>query len=219
MPRSCTVCIHKKLEAINKLIVAGEPNRRIASQYGLTEAAIRRHKKKHLPGSLIKAQAVTEVAQANNVMLQLQRCFERVNLLFDACDRWLRDADDPSRYDIGPRADDVIVTYYGPDNKTKEGRASKAPLSNLLAKLNAKGYQIEKWETRYADPRTLILKTAQQLQGQTELLARLMGELNNGMTVNIIYNQEWIEMKTVIIETLEPYPEVQIEMVKALEGK
>ena len=44
-------------------------------------------------------------------MAELRRCFERVNLLFDACDRWLRDADDPSRYDIGPRAAEVLVTY------------------------------------------------------------------------------------------------------------
>lgn len=127
---------------------------------------------------LSKAKAAQEIVQSNKVMTELQRCFNRVNLLFDACDRWLRDADDPSRYDIGLRAEEVKVTYFEPGQDGDMGRLRKASLAHLLAKIEGGGYQVEGWGgSRTADPRELILKTATRLQGQIELLAKLTGEL------------------------------------------
>ena len=48
MPQICTVCKHPKLQEINSALIQATPNRRIATQYGLSEAARRRHRANHL---------------------------------------------------------------------------------------------------------------------------------------------------------------------------
>lgn len=60
MARPCTVCTHSERLAIDQALLAGElSNRRIASQYDVTERAIRNHKAEHL------AERMAEVAERN----------------------------------------------------------------------------------------------------------------------------------------------------------
>lgn len=160
------------------------------------------------------------MAQASELMTQLQRCFRRVNLLFDACDRWLRDAENPNQYDIGPRATDISVTYWEDGPKGRRVKR-KAKLSSLLAEItchNGRGRTIELVETKHADPRELVLKTAARLQAQVELLAKLIGELQQeGRTVNITLSAEWIELRTIMLQVLAPYPDARLAVARALE--
>jgi len=206
--RACTVCTSPNRAEIDKALVSGESNRRIAAHFSVPETSLRRHKTEHLPLVVEAAkqrsapkqtgapnrrteatQAASVVAVAGEIVHQekrelrhvadvgeeLARCFHRVNLLFDACDGWLRDADDPTRYDIGPRAEEIVVTYTIPNGDGIPFRA-KGKLSDLLAEVRTgKGAMETTGETKYADPRTLVLKTAEQLQSQTQLLARLLG--------------------------------------------
>jgi len=174
--RKCSVCSHPAVNEINEMLVNNVSFNEITTIYNdLTEMSLMRHKKNHLPKVLSKAKEAQEIVQGDIVMAELKRCFKRINLLFDACDRWLRDADDPSRYDIGPRAEDVRITYLEPGQDG--GRPKKAPISQLLARIEGTGYKVESWESKHADPRELVLKTANRLQGQIELLAKLTGEL------------------------------------------
>jgi len=71
MPRTCTVCVHPAREAIDKALIAGEPYRGIAKRYEASEAAMFRHRE-HLPATLVKAQAAETVAQADDLLQQLQ---------------------------------------------------------------------------------------------------------------------------------------------------
>jgi len=64
MPQPCTICTHTSRPEIDRLIVSGEPNQRVATKFGVTESAIRRHRASHLPQALAKAQAAKEVARA-----------------------------------------------------------------------------------------------------------------------------------------------------------
>ncbi len=72
MPNACKVCSHEQRPAIDQALVTDAPNRRIASQYGMSEAAVRRHKAEHLPVSMVKAQEQTDVRQAIDVVKQLK---------------------------------------------------------------------------------------------------------------------------------------------------
>lgn len=47
--RPCTVCTHGERTAIDKALVRGTAFRRIAKDYGLSEAAVRRHANNHVP--------------------------------------------------------------------------------------------------------------------------------------------------------------------------
>jgi hypothetical protein len=66
------------------------------------------------------------------------------------------------------------------------------------------------------------LKTALQGIGQAraclELLAKVRGELQQEGQVNITFNAEWIELRSIILQTLEPYPEARERLAEALEG-
>jgi len=64
------------------------------------------------------------------------------------------------------------------------------------------------------------LKTALQgireARGCLELLAKLQGELQEGTTINILVNPQWIELRTLILKALEPYPEARLRLAQAL---
>lgn len=49
MPRTCTICSHQLAAEIDDRLVAGQTNRRIAAQFKLSEAAVRRHRADYLP--------------------------------------------------------------------------------------------------------------------------------------------------------------------------
>jgi hypothetical protein len=85
MSQPCTICTHAKRRAIDEELVAGAPNRRIASRYHVIETSVRRHRQRHLPEKMVKAQEAEDVRQAIDVVAQLKA----VNA---ACWRVLTDA-------------------------------------------------------------------------------------------------------------------------------
>lgn len=49
-----------------------------------------------------------------------------------------------------------------------------------------------------------------------ELLAKLLGELQEGQTVNILVMPEWQAIRAAIISALRPFPQAQIAVAEAL---
>jgi hypothetical protein len=101
----------------------------------------------------------------------LFRLRTRLNRLLDACDGWLSDPDTPDKYDIGLRAEEVVVLY-----KDTDGRRRRAPLSSLLQMLNDGGMQVAA-SPRMADPRSLILRTAAELRQTATACSTLMRDM------------------------------------------
>jgi hypothetical protein len=157
MPRSCSVCEHDLSHEINvALVQPGASNRRIASQYGLTERAIRNHRTEHIPELLLKASQATEVARADELLAQVEEL-----------------------------------------------------------RLKAMGVLEEAEEAH--DHRT-ILAAIDRASKQLELLARLLGELNEQPVVNLHISPEWVELRTAIVVALEPHPDARDAVVRAIEG-
>jgi hypothetical protein len=196
MARACTVCTHSQREGIETALVGREPNRRIAARFAIPETSLRRHAKEHLPQVLahatqparaarnrretahLAAAVAAEEQRGINVLVELERCFARVNKLFDACDAWLTDPDDASKYDIGPRGNEIQVTYFeaiAPEVMVRR----KASLEELLNRVHDSGLRVDRSETKYADPRKLVLDTAGQLVTQLRLLVELMERAQN----------------------------------------
>jgi len=71
MGRQCTVCGHKDVEEINKLLLCSDSYRDIARQFGLSKDALARHKESHMPELLLKSQEVKETLQADNLLDQI----------------------------------------------------------------------------------------------------------------------------------------------------
>jgi len=83
MPQPCSICVHPHREEIDRDIVSGAPNRRIATQYGLSESAVRRHKAGHLPPTIAKAGEAIEVAHADTLLDQVHTLLDKARSLTD----------------------------------------------------------------------------------------------------------------------------------------
>ncbi len=241
MPPTCSICRHAKRADIDLAIVRGTSLRDIAAQFGVSHNAVGRHKTKCVAEQIERAEKIVRArqpapvskeaeraavriveardAQALDVMTELRRIFDRMNKMLAACDAWLTDVDDPDRYDIGPRAHELSVTYEdvidGDDGPITLRR--KAKLSDLLAEV--KGERPRTFtmvETKSADPRDLIVKVSAQLKGQIELLAKLLGELSDAPTINIVMSPEWVALRRSIQSALIPYPEALAAVVTAV---
>src|SRR6476659_2243102 len=216
MPRRCGVCDHKKREEIDRELVGREkPFRYFPERYGIPLTTVYRHYCEHVPARLAKAQGATEAVQGDKLLAHLDQALERVRLLSDACDRWLRDPNDSTQYDVGPRSDDVTVVYTALVNGRRVQKREK--LSVLLAKVSGTAPSVDVVEVKHADPRVLLLKAADTLRGQLELLGKLIGKLREGGTVNVFVGDEWRAVESVFLSTLAPHPTIRLQVADALE--
>src|SRR3712207_5636594 len=145
MPQRCTVCDHPHRGEIDLALVGDRAaKRRIASQHGLTERAVRNHKANHLHQTLAKSQDAQEVAQADDLLRQM--------------------------------------------------RALQAKTLSILLRADRTG-----------DLRT-ALAAIREARGNLELLASLVGELDERPEVNILLSTDWSATRTALMEALAPFP-------------
>jgi hypothetical protein len=62
------------------------------------------------------------------------------------------------------------------------------------------------------------LSAIREAHSNLELLAKLLGELDDRPQVNVLVSPEWLELRAVIVTALEPHPEALRAVVGALES-
>jgi len=81
------VCTHPERAAIDKaLALRSETYRTIANRNGVSEAALKRHAKAHLPARLAKAGEAKEVASADSLLAQVQALQTRTMAVLDGAE-------------------------------------------------------------------------------------------------------------------------------------
>src|ERR1051326_8750525 len=131
MPQLCTICTHRQSRSIDLAIVAGKlSNRAIACQFGVNREAVRRHRADHLPETLKRGYEAQKNQDAALVMDELMCCVRITNQVLAACDEWLSDPDNESKYTLEPRAD--------PRELILKAVAQLRPQAELLARLEGK---------------------------------------------------------------------------------
>jgi hypothetical protein len=60
------------------------------------------------------------------------------------------------------------------------------------------------------------LQAIKESRGNLELMGKLLGELQDGVTINLYTHPVWIELRAVILTTLESYPEAKEALIGAL---
>jgi len=91
------------------------------------------------------------------------------------------------------------------DDLLKEVRSLQARALTILNKAEGVG-----------DLRT-ALGAIREARGNLELLAKLVGELDERPQVNVLVHPEWLELRAVIVNALEPHPEARGAVLGALE--
>ena len=154
MPRSCTVCEHHDREVIDRTLVGDASNRSVASLYDVSEASVRRHKANHLPAKLVLAERAAEVAQADDLLGQMQDLQQRTLAILEGAE------------------------------STKQHRTA--------------------------------LSAIREARSNLELLAKLLGELDERPQVNLLVSAEWVTVRMAMMEALGRYPEARIAVAERL---
>src|SRR5215208_3086725 len=84
VPRVCTICSHEGRAAIEEAMVTGTAKRRIASQYGVTERAVRYHMREHLPALLALARDAERAARADTLLDRMEALQSHTLAILDA---------------------------------------------------------------------------------------------------------------------------------------
>lgn len=101
--------------------------------------------------------------------------------------------------------------------KEVEEAARADDLLEQLRHLQTHAFDILQRAENAGDLRT-ALAAISQARGTLELLAKLLGELDEGTTVNVLASPEWLELRTVIVATLEPHQEARSAVLRTIEG-
>lgn len=62
------------------------------------------------------------------------------------------------------------------------------------------------------------LSAIREARGNLELLAKLLGELDDRPVVNLTMSPEWLELRTVIVGALDAHPDARGAVLRAIEG-
>lgn len=73
-------------------------------------------------------------------------------------------------------------------------------------------------DARAGEAHEVALKAINRLERQLELQARLLGELRDGATVNLVLSPEWTRVRTALLGALRPFPEAARAVAGALGG-
>jgi hypothetical protein len=69
---------------------------------------------------------------------------------------------------------------------------------------------------RGKDPK-IVLAAVGKLQGLLELLAKIDGKLQDGVTINLSSSPEWSRTREIILQALAPFPDARIAVASALQ--
>jgi hypothetical protein len=101
-----------------------------------------------------------------------------------------------------------------------EKAAEVAEADSLLGQvrdLQSRAYGILDKAEGTGDLRT-ALGAIREARGNLELLAKLLGELDERPMVNLHVSSEWLELRAVIVGALEPYSEARGAVLRAIDG-
>jgi hypothetical protein len=89
--------------------------------------------------------------------------------------------------------------------------AEAATATGLLARLRALNAETADvlTQARKSADHELRLRAIARAEKQIELEGRLLGELQDGATVNVLIAPEWVAVRAAMLQALTPYPEAR----------
>jgi len=151
----------------------------IAKMFGVHWSTLGNHQKKHIPTFLAAVEQSSREVRGLNVKETVFKGSDMLHGLLDACHDWLRDPDDPTRYNLDPRDNEINVVYLDHADLDAKGNPTRktATLRALLEQVSVNGIE-PKWTKEAAvDLRTYTLQTVGKLTEMLEFYAKLCGML------------------------------------------
>jgi transposase-like protein len=185
----------------------------IARRLGVHRNTVRAFRDKHLPKSVRDADArLSRLPRPDLQVSQLERLdavASKLDMMADAIDRALRDPEDPTRYNLDPRAREITVVV---EETVGDRRVQKVrKLDDLLERVEeGLGVSVVRWEVKAADLRVLLKDLAVAIKPIAELLGKTRGEIKQdpAAQVNVfLASNEWLGFRERMYGTLIRFPD------------
>ena len=220
MANTYRIDTHPKKNKIIRDLINQVPYETIVDNYGLSHGSVQRYASQKLRMQAAKA-IKKGYYDGANLLSRIEDTIVYVQKMYEACDEWLTDPDDPSSYTLDSRADEIKVVYeeaYTDDKgEVKFNRRTK-DLQSLLNSTLDQEDRLIMVETKKADPRKLVLDTANTMSKQLELLAKIAGIVQEvaSVDVNVSINTNLASNIIEIIQREVDDPEVVRRIVEGI---
>ena len=171
--------------------------------------------KKTLMERAAKAEYQRELKDGETILKAFERIIWDLQKMLDACKEYLQDPEDPNKYYLGPQAQEITVGYWTFDEDKKRGPVVKEKLDLLLDEIRESRRGVTSVQYKHADPRNLLIQAADAIGKQLKTVSEIYG-LIKSVNVNITQIEQWVEIKTVILQATEKYPEVRKKIADGL---
>ncbi len=169
--KKCKACNSQRVAQLNKQLLNGNSLNGLSKQYGMSRDVIRRHKNECLSELLQEAFEEKGLIR-DSLIKQVETDISMIHKLIKACDAWLTDPNDPTKYFLGPRGEEIDIVYQEIDEKTGRQLPTmrKASLQEMIHTVERGGYLVRNINLKYADPRELLLKSISKLEGIVKMI-------------------------------------------------
>ncbi len=190
MARTCTICSHPERLEIDKQLLRGDSIAGISRNFAVSEDSLSRHRDTHL------GEDVSDVIGA------------------------MRAAREEALAQIRSAELETIKEEVVAEARETTAARLEAAASYLdqLILLRQKAAGILETAEEAGDLKT-ALAGIREARGCIETLARIEGQLKDSPQITIVNSSEWVEVRTLIIGALEPYPEAREAVVRAIRGR
>ena len=213
MGRQYAVEKHPNRIQIEEDLIKGVSIAEIARKYHIRRQSVSRYRDSKLAIRLKNAHDLADLRDADKLWDAIVSITDRARKLYDACDEYLTDPDDPSKYSLDIRASEIRVIYEvpGSNGRPKTRRANLQELIDLVER----EIPINNIEIKGSDIKKVLLDTAKVLTNQLELLAKIQGQIKT-IQINIMNNPQFLKFQNAILEATKEVPEVRKKIAHAI---
>ncbi|NJL27146.1 MAG: hypothetical protein HC897_04285 [Thermoanaerobaculia bacterium] len=188
MPRPCTICHHPEREEIEKALLENEAGHRLVA----------------------KRFDISPQALFRHRQKHLPALIARALAAMPPPPR-PPEPEDPADFEYATK-----IAHHKQALEAGKDRHAIDAMQQLKA-INAACLEVLR-KAREAENHSILLRAVDRIARQIELQARLLGEIQDGQTVNVAILPEWHGIRHAILEALRPFPEARLAVARALQG-
>ena len=217
MPRKCSICLHPKRAEIERAMIDSEAYRSIALRFSASESAVYRHLKDHLPGVIAKGIALASDGAAPPKSKRSAATAKGVK----------PPGEPPAGTKPSPvKPQEPLGCAVAPEQAFEaarhragiEARQDQMAIDAVqqLRAINAACLEVLR-EARTNGQPLILLRAVDRIAKQIELQARLLGQIQDGATVNVTVLPEWQGIRRLVLDALSSYPAARLSVAEALQ--
>ncbi|MDP2317532.1 MAG: hypothetical protein Q8P41_31900 [Pseudomonadota bacterium] len=199
-------------ELLEELRQPGAKLAAISRRLRVNVNTLRAFRDRNIPKMVREADArLSRLPRPDLQVSQLERLdaiASKLDMMVDAIHRTLLDPEDPTRYNLDPRAREITVMVEETVGDRTVSKVRK--LDELLARVES-GLKVDvvRWEIKSVDPKVLLKDLAATIKPIAELLGKTRGEIKPDPTATLnvfLGGQEWARAEAALLEALRPWP-------------